>query len=81
MQAYGGIRKERVEYGAVVRRLRHMRSLTQAGGRIVGRENPMGTTTSHRAPQVGAGRRTLIDAVTGVGLERDTQPQAGAAYG
>ena len=81
MQAYGGIRQERVEHGAAVRRLRHMRALAQTGGRIVGREHPASTITSHRASNVGAGRRTLINAVIGVCLVRDAQPQAGAAYG
>jgi hypothetical protein len=81
MHAYDSIRTERVEYGAVIRRLRHTRAIAQASGRIVGRQHPVGTITSHRAPQNGAGGRTLINAVIGVGLGRGTQPQAGAAYG
>ena len=81
MHAYGSIRTERVEFGAAIRRLRHTRDIAQASGRIVRRQHPMSTITSHRAPQIGAGRRTLINAVIGVGLGRGTQPQAGAAYG
>jgi len=81
MHAYDSIRTERVEYGAAERRLRHTRAMAQASGRIVRRRHPVGTITSHRAPQISAGRRTLINAVKGVGLERGTQPQAGAAYG
>ncbi len=81
MHAYGSTRTERVENGAAVRRPRHTRAIAQTSGRIVRRQRPVGTITSHRAPQIGAGRRTLINAVIGVGLERGTQPQVGAAYG
>ena len=81
MHAYGSIRTERVEFGVASRRLRPTRDIAQASGRIVRRQHPMSTITSHRAPQIGAGSRTLINAVIGVGLGRGTQPQAGAAYG
>ncbi len=81
MQAYGGIRPERVAHGAAVRRHRHTRDLAQTDGRIVTREHPVRTITSRHAPRVGAGSWASINAVKGVGLERGTQPQTGAAYG
>ncbi len=81
MQAYGGIRQERVEYGAARKRHRHTRALAQTGGRIARREQGSETITSHRAPKVGAGGRARTNAVGRVRLERDTQPQGGAAYG
>ena len=81
MHAYDSIRSERVAYGAAIRRLRHTRAIAQASGRNVERQHPVGTITSHRAPEIGAGRRTLVNAVRGVGLGRDAQPQAGVAYG
>ena len=80
MQAYGGIRQDRVESGPAVRSHRHMRALAQTGGRALGREHTPGDT-SHRAPLLGAGGRAHSHAVTRVCLARGTRPQAGAAYG
>lgn len=80
MQAYGGIRQDRVKVGPAVRSHRHMRALAQTGGRALERKHAPGDT-SHRAPLRGAGRRAFSHAVTRACLARDTRPQTGAAYG